>query len=333
MADCAPIAWRGQSLEGKTILLYSELGFGDEILLLRFAKPVKDLGARVIVSVRAPMFCLAQSLPFADAVIVQYGPDLYEFGEVPQFDPLPWAADYVCSLFAVPMFVTAGLTCVWQPGERAPLPSGMDEQTLPCRGAYLKNGSPLEPFSAVVPRKNRGRNVGICWISGRSHQEFGRRKSIALHQLAPLARPGVNLISLQKEHDDTAELHRLGAIDPMHHVGDFADTASIIDQLDLVVTVDTAVAHLAGAMGKPVWNLVRSDPTAVWPWFWETDATCWYRSMVLYRQTTPGDWEEPLNRMFAEFDSATEFNSIFGCRQEPVSVTGQVTSGHPLIGG
>ncbi|MET4721674.1 hypothetical protein ABIF63_005780 [Bradyrhizobium japonicum] len=289
--------WRGEPLEGKTILLYSEMGLGDEILLLRFAKPVKDLGARVIVSVRAPMFRLAHSLPFADAVIVQYGPVLYEFGEVPRFDPLPWAPDYICGLFAVPAFVPAGLTYTWSPGSPAPLPSGMgDLELLPCRSAYLR-AEDWSPKLQLPP----GFNIGICWASGTYHQEFSQKKSLALRQLAPLARPGVNLVSLQKEYDDAEEMRSLGIIDIMSGVTDFADTAWIVDQLDFVVTVDTSVAHLAGALGKPVWNLVRLD--AVWPWLWETDATCWYRSMVLYRQSTAGDWEEPTNRMFADFNS------------------------------
>ena len=293
--NCPIPYWRGEPLEGKTILLYGELGLGDEILSLRFAKPVKDMGARVIISARPSIVRLASSLASADAVIPQYGPASYDYVEVLQYDPPPWKPDYVCAQLTVPMFAAAGLACTWPADSPTSLPVGMDAETLPCRDKYLRAED--RNFGMRLPE---GLNVGICWATGKSNVEFAGRKSLSLRQLAPLARDGVNLVSLQQMHDDHAELRALGVIDIMPGMADFADTARIIDRLDLVVTVDTAVAHLAGALGKPVWNLVRFD--AVWPWFWETDATCWYDSMTLYRQSRENDWEEPLNRMFADFD-------------------------------
>ncbi|QOZ34418.1 glycosyltransferase family 9 protein [Bradyrhizobium sp. CCBAU 53421] len=289
--------WRGEPLRGSTILLYSELGFGDEILSLRFAKPVKDMGARVIISVRAPIVRLARSLAFVDAVVRQYGPAAYECVEVLQCDPPPWKPDYVCALLAAPMF-TMGGTGQQLSGELAAA-RGLEIAYLSgggCRDRYL-GPEFAEARPATLPN---GFNVGICWASGGGNPQFAERKSLPLRRLASLARPGVNLISLQLEHND--DLRGLGIVDAMAGVSDFADTAGIVDQLDLVITVDTALAHLAGALGKPVWNLLRSDATSVWPWFWDADATPWYSSMTLYRQSRPGDWDDPLNRMFADFD-------------------------------
>jgi hypothetical protein len=264
--------WQGEQLSGKTIMLYAEQGFGDEIMSLRFAKPVKDLGARVIVSVRPPMFRAARSLvevaQVADAVILQY-------------DPPPWEPDYMCALLDVP--------------------SRFDivPENVPLKGGYLTAED--RGYRLSFPP---GLNVGICWASGKralqpTVHEIAKQKTLDFEQIAPLARPGVNLLSLQQNHSEHNKLEQLGINDPMEGVTDFEDTAWLIDQLDLVVTVDTSVAHLAGALGKPCWNLVRFD--ALWPWRKETKQTCWYDSMTIYRQERPFDWNEPLKRLMADF--------------------------------
>ena len=259
--------WRGEDLSGKTILLYVEQGFGDEIMSLRFIQPIEDLGARAVLAVRSPMFRLVRAM--TDNVVLMY-------------DPLPAEPDYQCALLDVPAYVE------------------ITPDTLPLKGGYLRAGD--RGFRLEMPP---GLNVGICWASGKrdlqpSVAETARQKSLSFQQLAaPLARPGVNLFSLQQSHSD--DLAAFGARDPMASVTDFADTAFIIDHLDLVVTVDTSVAHLAGAMGKPVWNLVRVD--ALWPWMQENGTTCWYDSMIIYRQEKPFDWSAPLKRLKADFDA------------------------------
>lgn len=261
--------WRGEDLNGKTILLYGEQGLGDEISSLRFAQVCKERGGRVIVSVRPPMYRLARSLACADAVIMQY-------------DEPPWPPDYMAALLDVPAF------------------TGVTPQTVPLSGGYL---SPEERgFLLIWPP---GLRVGICWASGKrplqpATDSMAKLKSLSFEHLAPLSRLGVTLVSLQQSHNSQAALREAGVHDPMPGVQDLADTAWIINQLDLVITVDTAVAHLAGALGRPVWNLVRFD--AYWPWMRETDKTCWYDSMKIYRQPAPGDWGEPLGRLMAEFD-------------------------------
>jgi hypothetical protein len=258
--------WRGESLEGKTILLYVEQGMGDEIMALRFAKSMA-LGTQVIIAVRPPMYRLARSFRAGGHITLMY-------------DPPPYEPDYQCALLDVPAFLD------------------IDPQTVPLKHGYL--AAPDRGFRLDMPP---GFNVGICWASGKRDlqpevAETARQKSLSFRQLAePLARPGVNLFSLQQHHNEN--LGEFGCRDPMAGVTDFADTAFIVDHLDLVVTVDTSVAHLAGALGKPVWNLVRFD--ALWPWMQETGKTCWYDSMTLYRQERPYDWSTPLKRLVADF--------------------------------
>ena len=261
--------WHGEPLEGKTILLYAEQGFGDEIQSYRFCKPVKDMGARVILSARMPLYRLARTVEYADATILQY-------------DPPPWQPDYMCALLDVPAWC------------------GMTPDSVPLADGYLSTAD--EGFDLEFPLP--GPKVGICWASGKrdlqpSIWETAKQKSLTFAKLSRLADAGANVVCLQQQHDDKAEMARLGILDPMAGVTDFYDTAWIIPHHDLVVTVDTSVAHLAGALGKPVWNLVRFD--ALWPWMREDGKTCWYDSMRIYRQSRPFDWETPLKRLYADF--------------------------------
>jgi tetratricopeptide (TPR) repeat protein len=267
--------WRGEPLVGKTILLYTEQGFGDEIMSYRFAWPMKQQRrARVIVSVRPPMYRLArESLGFADAVILQY-------------DEPPWKPDYMAALLDVPAFVD------------------IDPAEIPLGDNYL-----MAKHTGVNLKWPEGLKVGLCWASGKrdlqpSVADVAKQKSLTFKHLAPLARPGVTLVCLQQTHNDKEALAELGVKDPMPGVTDFADTAWWISQLDLVITVDTAVAHLAGAMGVPVWNLVRFD--ALWPWGKATSDTPWYDSMTIFRQPKPFDWGTPLKALFAEFEHLVE---------------------------
>lgn len=263
--------WRGEPLDGKTILLFVEQGFGDEILSLRFAaRAWTEEKCRVILAVRPPMYRLARHLEMPNLHVML------------MYDEPPFAPDFACALLDVP---------AWR---------DISPETVPCKIRYLRAED--RGFRLQMPP---GLNVGVCWASGKRDlqphvADTARAKSLSFQQLAPiLARPGVNLFSLQQTHSDDAAMRAVGVRDPMSGVTDFADTAFIMDHLDLVVTVDTSVAHLAGAMGKPVWNLVRFD--ALWPWMQETGKTCWYDSMTLYRQERPFDWAAPLGRLAADF--------------------------------
>lgn len=276
--------WRGEDLTGKTILLYSEQGFGDEIQSLRFAQPVMNMGAKVIIAVRPPMYRLVRTDNeffhglnfFADGI--QHDPVIMLMHDKPPFEP-----DYTCALLDVPAFVE------------------LSPETVPQRNGYIR--PPERGFRLDMPT---GLNVGVCWASGKRElqphiADTAAAKSLSFKQLVePLAGyPGINLFSLQQIHNDDAAMREIGMRDPMPGVTDFADTAFIIDHLDLVITVDTSVAHLAGAMGKSVWNLVRHD--AIWPWMKDNGHTCWYSSMNIYRQERPFDWSAPLRRLKQDF--------------------------------
>lgn len=259
--------WGGEDLSGKTIVLYPEQGFGDEIMTMRSAVILKQMypEARVILQARPPLYRLAKTVPGADEVT-----DMHTESK----------ADYSCSLFDVFAVNQAD-------------PSAVVGSIVP----YLTGRKGWSD-----PR--RGYKVGICWSSGQRELQpetagVAQAKSIPLEWLKPLVMPGVQLIALQKDHSDHETMKSMGIVDGMVDVHDFADTAAIINGLDLVISVDTAVAHLAGAMGKAVWNFVRFN--AYWPWMSEgmagTSETIWYPHMRIYRQPRIGDWEEPIARM------------------------------------
>jgi Tfp pilus assembly protein PilF len=262
--------WHGEPLDGP-ILLYGEQGYGDEILALRFAKLVQKEHptAKAIVQSRGPMFRLAQrSLHSAgiDVVPVDVTPE----------------AQYSCPLLDVPMVL--GLT--WQQAE----------EQAKLYGQYLS--APTGDWHERLEKLGPGLKVGLCWTSGThlNTAEAGyKAKSIPWQWLKPLVMPGVTLISLQKPAERTG----LPLVDWMEECHDFADTAALIDELDLVISVDTAVAHIAGALGRPVWNFVRSS--GYWPWLapdvvGDPDRAIWYPSMRLFRQPSLANWDQPINR-------------------------------------
>lgn len=277
------VKWTGQDLNGKTILLYPEQGYGDEIMALRFALHVAGAypGANVIVEARSPMLRLAKSIEDDQIRVIEAN--------------CPVGADYSCPLLDVPMVMD--------------VPAYM----LPWSGRRYLHRPPdaIDYWKARVANMPPGLNVGICWNSGTHMGTAGnsaKMKSIPQGWLVPLAMPGVNLISLQKPQEPIT--HQLPVTDWMSECHDFADTAALIEALDVVVTVDTAVAHLAGALGKPVYNLVRFS--GYWPWLTPGIAggshfhTAWYDCMRLYRQPRLGDWQTPLAEIAERLRSYVE---------------------------
>lgn len=261
--------WRGESLKGKSILLCPEQGYGDEIMALRFANRELLGAGKVIVQARAPIIALAKTLDHVDSVI-------------PLNDPLP-EVDFSCALLDIPRRL------------------GMGPFTIPRPHAYLRPPYEhrIEYWRNKIAALPSGMNVGLCWASGNSFgltTEGQTLKSIPVHMLTELVMPGVNFISLQKPLFEEVPLE-LGLHDWMGEVEDFADTAALIECLDLVITVDTAVAHTAGAIGKQVWNFVRYAGFFPWlaPWVAKTpDYSIWYPSMTLFRQPELGEWTRPL---------------------------------------
>ncbi len=260
--------WRGEPLAGRTVLLHAEQGFGDTIQFARYAPMVAAQGARVILEVQPALVGLITSLP-GTAMIIARG------------DPLP-AFDVHCPMPSLPLAFATTLETV--PAQTPYLAASPD------RIAHWRGRLP-----AGAPR------VGLVW-SGNPRHKNDRSRSFAFDVLAPLISvPGIDFISLQKEPrpTDAVALARCGnVLDLGPELRDFADTAAVISLLDLVVTVDTSIAHVAGALGKPVWILL---PTKVdWRWFLDCENSPWYSTARLFRQRASGDWAEVIARVRAE---------------------------------
>ena len=262
--------WTGQqSLQGKTILLHAEQGLGDTIQFVRYAALVARRGAKVILEVQRTLKLLLARVE-GIAGIVGRGEELPAF-------------DLHCPLLSLP------------------LAFGTELSTIPASVPYLTAADDrIETWSARLPPR-KGLRVGIAW-SGNSKHKDDRNRSIALARLAPLFdAPGVQFVSLQKDaRDGEAEALRdiPGLLDLGPELKDFADTAALISLIDLVISVDTSTAHLAGAMGKPVCVLLPFSPD--WRWLLEREDSPWYPTARLFRQPMIGDWESVIGRMRRE---------------------------------
>ncbi|HEY0224506.1 MAG TPA: tetratricopeptide repeat protein [Pseudolabrys sp.] len=260
--------WRGEDLRGKTILLHAEQGFGDTIQFARYVPMVAARGARVILEVPDAVMPLLASLDGVGALIGR-GVALPAF-------------DLHCPLLSLPL--AFGTTLATIPG------------TVP----YLRVPEDrMAIWRALLPPTDRLR-VGLAW-SGKPSHANDHNRSIPLAQFAPLlAIPDIIFISLQRdirESDhlalESALLHRLD-----ERLADFADTAAAIAQCDLVIGVDTAVAHLAGSLGKPLWLLLPHGGD--WRWLMDREDSPWYPNARLFRQPSIGDWNSVIARLAAE---------------------------------
>jgi Flp pilus assembly protein TadD len=274
--------WTGtEDLDGKTILLLAEQGFGDALQFCRYAPMVARLGAKVILAVASPLGRLMETLAGVDRVVSQN-------------DPLP-DFDFFCPLLSLPMVF------------------GTTETTIPWRVPYLQaDADAIADFGAAL-KETRGLRVGLVWAgAGRLEQPraaaIDRRRSMRFADMAPLgAVPGCAFVSLQLGAPAAqAAASPFPLIDLTDRLTDFADTAALIEALDLVITVDTAVAHVAGALGKPVWLLNRFD--ACWRWPRDRDDSAWYPTVRLFRQTKPGDWGEVIQRVAAALPGFQTFS-------------------------
>jgi Tfp pilus assembly protein PilF len=255
--------WRGEPGEGRVLLVHAEQGFGDTIQFCRLAALAAERGLTVTLEVQRPLLRLLTGL---------HGVSVIARGDaLPDFD-----------LHAPLLSLPSAL--------------GLTLPMLPLRTDYLKADPALVAhWQSRLP--GHGKRIGLAWAG--SHTIFNAaidaRRSIPPERLARLFQtPNVSFVSLQK--DGPAMPAGFGLIDVMAEAEDFADTAALIANLDLVITVDTAVAHLAGAMGKPVWMLNRFD--SCWRWPIRQDraggASLWYPALRIYQQPSPGDWETPI---------------------------------------
>jgi tetratricopeptide (TPR) repeat protein len=258
--------WDGSDLHGKTILLHGEQGLGDCIQFVRYAPIVKGRGARVLLKCPPALSRLFKSMASVDEILTESGA----------------IRNYDCHapLMSLPMML------------------GTTLDTIPNAVPYLF--APPDQISVWAERMQpaTGLKVGLVW-AGNSRPDHPAahavdlRRSMYVAQFAPLADlSGIRFFSLQKgdaARQLQAPLQGLTVIDYMDNVQDFADTAALIANLDLVIGVDTSVVHLAGAMGKPVWILSRFD--GCWRWLLDREDSPWYPTLRLFRQPRVGDWK------------------------------------------
>jgi len=260
--------WLGkEDIANRTLFVHWEQGLGDTIQFCRLAALVKAQGARVIMSVQEPLYRL----------VGQSSRDI----EIIREDEVPAAFDYHCPLMSLPLALGTML------------------QTIPSPRSYLFADHELrKAWHARLPATTKPR-VGFVWRGGEKHPNNPNR-SMDFSAFAPLLATDMQWISLQKElrPADAALLRHFDRVASYsEELQDLSDTAAIIDLLDLVITVDTGVAHLAGAMGKPVWIMLAYN--ADWRWLLHRDDCPWYPSARLFRQDRPRDWDDVIARVRA----------------------------------
>jgi len=255
-------AWEGGAIGGRSVLVYTEQGFGDAIQFVRYLPLLAQGGARVLLLCPPALRRLLGGLAGVSAAASEGEP-------VPQ-------TDLSCALLSLPLRL------------------GRAAEPVPARVPYLSaEPAATERFRAILG--SGAPKIGLAWASHSPRPGLAELKSLPLRALAPLGRAaaGARFYSLQKGAS-AAEAGSpppgLALVDLSAELRDFADTAAVIANLDLVISVDTAVAHLAGALGKPVWTLVPFPPD--WRWQRSGEACAWYPTMRLFRQRRSYAWEE-----------------------------------------
>ena len=267
-SDTVPPMWDGSTpLAGKRILVQCEQGLGDTIQFCRYLPLLVDLGAEVIFEAYAPLVGLMQSLTGVAKVIPH--------------NTVCDAVDYRVLLMSLPMVF------------------GTTVGTVPVYEHYLSAPSDtVRKWSDRLGHQQRKR-VGLVWRGSPSHQD-DRKRSLALEQLLAHLPPDFDYVSLQFQPSasEQATLAQYQVIDPAADIADFSDTAAICAQLDLVISVDTSVAHLSGALGIPCWILVTRS--ADWRWLMDRSDCVWYPKTRIYRQLEAGNWDSALQAVASD---------------------------------
>lgn len=263
--------WDGSDLINKTLLVYTEQGFGDDIQFARFLSLVKKEGTKLILCCKPELTRIFKSLNGVDMVVNEITNINYDF----YFPIMSFSKIFNTGLKTIP----------------ADIP-----YLKPDRDAVKEMKEYLEPYS--------GFKIGIVWESGFPNITYYHR-STSLEYFFELTKiPGVTLFSLQKSEREQklkkvpGDINIINLADKMN---DFHDTACIIENLDLVISVDTAVVHLAGALGKPVWGLINYNPD--WRWMLNGESSPWYPTLRLFRQKSRDDWKSVFEQVIAELGS------------------------------
>lgn len=284
MPDIRRPMWDGSDLNGRTLLVHVEQGLGDTLQFARYLAPLARTQGPVAMVAPRPLKRLLQSL--AGVTVV---------GSSQELPPID---------VHLPLMSLARVL-------------GTTLDTIPVDLPYLT----IEPEQAAAWRRRIGDDdalkVGVVWSGNPKHAYDHQRSIAAARLLSHLAMPGVRLYSLQK--DGHAQDHAVVAgmadtvTDLAPDLSDFHDTGAALSALDLVISVDTAVAHLAGALGRPVWTLLPFTPD--WRWLLGRDDSVWYPSMRLFRQSQRGDWDDVLARVRAEL-SLLALRRVAALRQD-----------------
>jgi tetratricopeptide (TPR) repeat protein len=260
-------AWNGEPFAGKTLLVWSEQGFGDTFMFVRYLPLVKALGGRVLLETQPALLDVAATCKGVDLVL-------------PQGAPLP-PIDLHISLMSLPWIFRTDLASIPDAVPYLAVP-----KSVPHRHELLEQ-------LAVA---QEGTRIGLVWAGSPSHARDIER-SLSGRALAPLkALPGVSWFSLQVGGQDAPPLPGLVALEPL--LQSFSDTAFALDSLDLLITVDTSVAHLAGALGIPTLLLLTYQPD--YRWMLNRHDSPWYPTMRLYRQPAYGDWDSVVQQVLMD---------------------------------
>ncbi|MBF0161011.1 MAG: glycosyltransferase family protein [Magnetococcales bacterium] len=259
--------WEGSDPRGKRLYLCTEQGFGDALLFVRYLKQLRAQGAHLILECKPELLNLFQTSQLADQMVARADDDQ---------TPPAFVFDYHLPLLSLPAI----------PGMfAAPHP------TLPESVPYLTADPDLCAQWQNRLRHLPGLRVALCW-SGNPETGVNRYRAAPFAAFLPLVQmEGISFVSIQKgrptqelhQHPEGAQVWDLSA-----HLTDFAQTAALLTQVDLLISTDTAVVHLAGALGRPVWTLLHT--AAEWRWLQHRSDSPWYPSMQLFRQQVPGDW-------------------------------------------
>jgi tetratricopeptide (TPR) repeat protein len=272
--------WDGSSFEGKRLLVHYEQGFGDNIQFIRYLPMVKQRGGTVILEAREPLFKLFKQIEGVDEFV--------------QTDPRGNAPDVQFDYHTSPLDM--------------PRLFGTTLETIPCEIPYLHADPEKTPYWRTRV-DNDYFKVGLVWAGSEFHGN-DKNRSCRLENFAPLAKiKGVKLYGLQKG-DAGWQVEDLPEEMEMVGLGtgfdDFADTTGAIENMDLVISVDTSVLHLAGAMGKPVWAIIPFEPE--WRWMLDREDSPWYPTMKLFRQKQRADWSELFDRAARELEMLVNKN-------------------------
>ncbi|WP_354140255.1 hypothetical protein [Bradyrhizobium sp. LB11.1] len=292
-----PLWLRDQPLEGKTILLHADEALGDSIQFARYVPLVAELGAQIILEVKPAVQRLLADVPGVARCIDRSSVTSLAF-------------DLHCPLGSLPLAFGTRLDTI-------PFAEGF----LPAPAARVKAWQDRleDRLEDRLGPRNRLR-VGLVWSGDPGHKNDHNR-SISLRALVPLLDCDVQFVSLQKgmrDQDRAFLRERRDIVDLTEQLTDFSDTAALVCCLDLVISVDTSVVHLTGALGAPVWTMLPFNPD--WRWLLNRDDSPWYRSMRLFRQPKRGDWASVVDNVRGELEAlVSAWRNRHNANDEPVA--------------